>query len=72
MREKNINAILDRINVEHAARPVPRPSPTESTGCRPCSVEFAKDDYDEDEDDEEKMYADEACDECGVFHFMRR
>jgi len=60
MSEKNINAILDRINAEHAAKPVPRPSATKCTGC---GIKFAKDDYDEDED--EKLYAEEACDDCG-------
>jgi ribosomal protein L12E/L44/L45/RPP1/RPP2 len=69
MSEKNINAILDRINAEHAARPVARPSTTECTGC---GVEFAEDDSDEedDEDEDEKTNADEVCDDCGMFHCL--
>jgi ribosomal protein L12E/L44/L45/RPP1/RPP2 len=67
MSEKNINAILDRINAEHAARPVPKPSKTECTGC---GVGFAESDFDEeDEDEEEKTYADEVCDDCGTIRY---
>lgn len=66
MSEKNINAILDKINAEHAARPVARPSATECTGC---GVIFSKNDIDdeEDEEDEDMTYPDEVCDDCGVF-----
>ena len=62
MSEKNINAILDRINAEHAARPVSTPSTTECTGC---GVKFSESASDEDE----QMYADEACDDCGTVHY---
>jgi hypothetical protein len=64
MSEKNINAILDRINAEHAARPVARPSATECTGC---GVIFSKDDID-DEKEDDMTYPDEVCDDCGVFY----
>jgi NAD-dependent SIR2 family protein deacetylase len=67
MSTKNIDKILDRINAEHVARPVPKPSTTECTGC---GVEFAEDDLDEDDDDEEKTYAEEVCDDCGAFHCL--
>jgi ribosomal protein L12E/L44/L45/RPP1/RPP2 len=66
MSEKNINAILDKINAEHAARPVLRPSTTKCTGC---GVRFSEDDSEEEEEDEdERVYADEVCDDCGAIH----
>jgi hypothetical protein len=67
MSEKNINAIIDGINAEHAARPVPKPSITECTGC---GVSFAETNSDEeDEDEDEKTYPDEVCDECGTIRY---
>jgi rRNA maturation endonuclease Nob1 len=51
MSEKNINAILDRINAEMAAKPVERPRQDKCTGC---GVKFSEE-YD----------ADDSCDDCG-------
>lgn len=59
MSAKNINAILQRMEAEQAAKPVPRPLSTECTGC---GVEFADS---EDEEEDSEAYADMACDDCG-------
>jgi len=51
MSEKNINAMLDKINAEMDARPVKRPSQKRCTGC---GVKFTED-----------YEAEDACDDCG-------
>lgn len=58
--EKNINAMLDRMDAEKAAKPVPRPSKKRCTGC---GIQFPKYDEDEDECDEDCLA--DACDDCG-------
>lgn len=53
--------ILDRINAEHAAKPVSRPSRTKCTGC---GVRFVENAADCEGDDATIC---EGCDDCGAW-----
>ncbi|KAF7968464.1 hypothetical protein HWV62_30513 [Athelia sp. TMB] len=63
--EKRINAMLDKINAEEAAKPPPKPKADQCTGCGVKFPQRDEDDEDEDmEEDGEEALAD-ACDDCG-------
>ncbi|KAF7971888.1 hypothetical protein HWV62_19503 [Athelia sp. TMB] len=62
--EKRINAMLDKINAEEAAKPPPKPKADQCTGCGVKFPQRDEDDEDEDmEEDGEEALAD-ACDDC--------